>query len=91
MSIAGIDILHVLVEPSVEDGKILAGPDADSLKVSVVAPGSKENIALLMPDLTTLLAGLKHDTGTLLPIAIKECTEVADPAIHPKVGLMPAA
>lgn len=34
-SLAGTESLHVLVEPHVEDGKMLAGHDADTLKVTV--------------------------------------------------------
>lgn len=36
--------------------------------------------------MTTLVTGLKHDSGTVVPITIKECTELADPALHPIVG-----
>lgn len=85
-SITGINFLHVLVEPSDVDGKIQTGHDTDSVCVTGNTPGSDIETALLNPDMTTLVTGLKHDSGTVVPITIKECTELADPALHPIVG-----
>lgn len=73
-SLVGTESLHVLVEPHVEDGKILAGHDTDTIKVTVKMSGPKLNTALLTPDITTFLTGLKHDSGTIVTITIEECT-----------------